>query len=280
MASPEKRPSWGLALGREAPPDPVELPGGTYRLEKVFKHDFFAFTACYRRERDRDVDPSDRIILKIGRKAPLFGLPLSWIGRLHARHEGRALAAVDDLDVVPRFTGYYGKYGLSHAYVEGSQLGSVERVPDDYFARLREGLAKIHQRKMAYVDLEKLENVLVGDDGRPYLFDFQIAYRWPFRHGGELWPFRWLRTRLQHADEYHVGKLQRRMRRDQMTADEIVASRRRPLPVRLWSVLTRPIVRVRRRVLHTIDPRATCKRRRNGSIALRRRGECGAPQGE
>jgi len=273
MASPKKRSSWGLALGREDPPDPVELEGGTYHLEQVFKHDFFAFTACYR-------GAKDKVILKIGRRASLFGLPLAWIGRLHAWHEGHALAAVDDIDVVPRFTGYYGKHGLSHAFVEGHQLAKGEHVPDDFFARLRSGLAEIHRRKMAYVDLEKPENVLVGDDGRPYLIDFQIAYRWPFRRGGELWPLRWLRTRLQRADEYHVSKLQRRTRRDQMSDDEIAASRRRPLPVKLWTQVTRPIVNARRRILHRIDPGPTRKRKRDGRIALRRRGERSVEQGE
>lgn len=265
MPSPKKSSPWGLALGREAPPDPVELPGGTYRLQTVLKHDFFAYTAYYRGERDS-------VIVKIGRKAPLWFIPLSWIGRLHAWHEGHVLQALDDLDIVPRFTGYFGKHGLSHEYVEGRQLARGEHVPDDYFEQLHAGLARIHGRKMAYVDLEKPENVLVGEDGRPYLIDFQIAYRWPFRRGGELWPFRWLRKRLQLADLYHARKLQRQMRKDQMSEEEIAASRRRPLPVKLWTQVTRPIVQARRRIMHRLEP-GPRKRRRDGGISLRRRGE-------
>ena len=41
--------------------------------------------------------------------------------------------------------------------------------------QLRADLAEIHRRGMAYVDLEKCENVLVGDDGAPLLTDFGIA---------------------------------------------------------------------------------------------------------
>lgn len=245
--SDEHTPYWLKALGRGTAPAVIELRGHVYRLERVFKHDFFALTACYAGE-------AGKAVLKIGRRQSLFGLPLSWIGRLHARHEQRVLQELEDLDVVPRFLGAYGKHGFAHEYVEGHDLRKGEHVPDDFFDRLRSGLAEIHRRGMAYVDLEKCENVLVGDDGRPYLFDFQIAWNWPRRWGSELWPLRWIRGRLQQADRYHVSKLQRRTRPDQLTPDELEASRRRPPHVKAYSVLTRPLTRMRRRVLNRIDP--------------------------
>ncbi len=247
MEVPKETPSWLLALGAEPTPETIELDGVLLRRERIFKHDFFAFTAVYRGDRGR-------VVLKIGRKASFFGLPLSWIGRLHAWHESAVLGEVGDLEIAPRFTGRYGKHGLTHEFIPGHQLARGEHVPDDFFDRLRSGVAEIHRRKLACVDLEKAENVLVGDDGRPYLFDFQIAFRWPFRRGGELFPFRWLRAKLQAGDRYHVTKLQRRCRPDQMTPEELAASQHRPLPVRLYTSATRPITRIRRRVLDRIVP--------------------------
>lgn len=240
-------PPWLLALGKEAPPETIGLGDAAYRLERVFKHDFFAFTALYQ-------GAHGRVVLKIGRRAPILGIPLSWIGRIHAWHESSVFREVDDLEIVPRFTGRHGRHGITHEYVPGHQLERGEHVPDDFFERLREGLAALHRRDLAYVDLEKPENVLVGDDGRPYLFDFQISYRWPFRRGGNLLPFRWLRQGLQSADRYHVRKLQRRTRPDQMSPAEIAAARRRPFPVELWTRVTRPLVWLRRRLLSRIDP--------------------------
>jgi len=117
------------------------------------------------------------------------------------------------------------------------------------------------------VDLEKAENILVGDDGRPFLFDFQISWYWPRRFGGRLWPVTLLRNRLQQADRYHCRKLQRRMRPDQMTDEEIAASRRRPFHMRVYSVLTRPFTRMRRRLLNRIDP--SQKRGERGRIHSR-----------
>ncbi len=246
MTSSPRTPSWLKALGRAAPPETIELAGGTYRLDRVLKHDFFAFTARYEGERER-------VILKIGRKAGFFGLPLGWIGRLHAWHESAVFEALQDLETVPLFTGRYGRHGLTHLYIEGHDLKKGEQVPDDFFPRLRADLKEIHRRGMAYVDLEKCENVLVGDDGRPYLFDFQISWRTP-GFGGERWPLSRIRSILQTGDLYHLAKLQRRTRPDQMSDTEITDSRRRPFFVRLHTLLTRPLTKLRRRVLNKIDP--------------------------
>ncbi|MFT5289060.1 MAG: hypothetical protein ACI82F_001119 [Planctomycetota bacterium] len=250
--SPKKTPAWLLALGREEPPAEVDLESGRYRLKKIFKHDFFAFTARYdRTQPDQEFD----VVLKVGRKAWMFFVPLGWIGRLHAWHESRVLQRVDDLEVVPAFTGRWGKHGFSHAFVPGDELKKGSPVPDDFFARLQVGLNEIHARGMAYVDLEKPENVLVGEDGAPYLFDFQIAFYWPRKAGGYLPPLTWIRTWTQRSDQYHLMKLRRRVRPDQMSEEELLSSRTRPLYVRVHNRVTRPFTHLRRRFLERVDPK-------------------------
>jgi len=241
------KPSFLLARGREPLPAEIELPGGTYRLTRVFKHDFFAATSLYTGEQGK-------VVLKLGRRASLFGLPLGWIGRWHARHESRLLRELADLDAVPAFAGMYGRDGFAHAYIEGHPLRRGEHVADDFFERLHAALSAMHARGIAYVDLEKCENVLVGDDSRPYLIDFQISWRWPWRYGGDWFPFSWIRRRLQRADFYHMRKLQRRTRPDQLNAEELRATYAKPWYVRLHGLLTRPFTLARRRVLARIDP--------------------------
>ncbi len=240
-------PTWLLALGGDPPPQEIQVGGESFRPERIFKHDFFAFTALY-------VGDRNRVVLKIGRRASFFGFPLSWIGRIHSWHESAVFQEVGDLEIVPRFRGRLGRHGLIHDYVDGHELEWGEHVPDDFFHRLRAGLEEMHRRGMAYVDLEKPENVLVGDDGRPYLFDFQISFRWPFRRGRDIPPFSWIRRLLQGGDRYHLDKLQRRCRPDQMTAEQIAASERRPFPVRVYSASTRPFIVIRRSILNRIDP--------------------------
>jgi hypothetical protein len=121
--------------GSPASPPTIELAEGTYHLDRVFKHDFFAATMRYR-------GADDAVVLKLGRQARLFGLPLSWIGRWHAAHETRMYRALGDLEVVPAFRGRYGKTGFVHAYVPGEPLTRKMPVADDFFDRLRAGIGR------------------------------------------------------------------------------------------------------------------------------------------
>jgi hypothetical protein len=261
---PEERttPSWLLALGKEQPPPEIELAGARYALERIFKHDFFAYTALY-------AGSAGRIVLKVGRKASFFGLPLAWIGRIHSWHESNVFREVEDLDIVPRFTGRWKRHGITHEYIDGHPLEKGERVADDFFPRLTAGLTEIHRRGLAYVDLEKCENVLVGVDGRPYLFDFQISWRWPFAWMRTRWPVTAIGRRFQAGDRYHLRKLQLRTRPDLFTPDELAAAKRKPFLVRLHGGLTRPLTLLRRFVLKHVDPG------RKPNDPTRRRGERG-----
>ena len=142
MAKNHKTPGWLLALGSEPVPGTIELGGRIHRLALIFKHDFFAYTALYQSEPGPPgASAVERVVLKVGRKASFCGLPLSWIGRWNAYHESAVFREVDDLEIVPRFTGRWGKHGITHEYIEGHPLQRGERVPDDFFARLATGLA-------------------------------------------------------------------------------------------------------------------------------------------
>jgi serine/threonine protein kinase len=120
-------------------------------------------------------------------------------------------------------------------------------VGDRFFPEFLQLIRDIHSRGMAYVDLEKPENILVGSDGRPYLIDFQIAFYVPPKLLGETTLMRFLRKLLQRADMYHVMKHYRRVRPDQLTAEQMAYGRRRPLPVRMGNVLIAPWKKIARK---------------------------------
>ncbi len=242
----QARSSW-CALGTVKPPDTVRAASDEYRFVRFFKHDFFAATALYQGQKGK-------VVVKFGRQAPIFGLPAQWIGRVLAWHESRAYAALADVEAVPEFLGRVGPTAIVHEFIEGEPLARGRWVPDDFFELLRAAIDTLHQRGMAYVDLEKRQNVLVGTDGKPYLIDFQICWDFPRQWGGELFPARWLRHRLQDGDLYHLTKLQRRIRPDQLTAAQIKASYRKPLYVRVHRWLTVPFLKIRRALLNRIDP--------------------------
>ncbi len=234
------------ALGRDDPAPEIVVAGRTYRRVKVFKHDFFAATALYQ-------GPAGKIVLKLGRRARFLGLPLAWIGRFLVGHEVRLYELVDGIPGVPRFTGRWGDHGFAHEFIEGHELTRGDVVDDDFFDRLSATIEALHRLDAAYVDLEKRENILVGDDGRPYLIDFQISWHLPANRGGRTWPARMILRVLQDADRYHLLKHRRRQRPDLLSADEWQASYEPPLSISWHRVLFRPLTRLRRKALRQIE---------------------------
>jgi hypothetical protein len=230
------------ALGDQDLPAEIDLDGCRYVRVRTFKHDFFAASGRYR-------DGERQIVLKVGRRAGFLGMPLGWIGRLLARHEADLFSRLADSEGIPRLSGMWGEDAIVHEFSEGHTLRRGDRMPDDFFERLEAMIGGLHRRQMAYVDLEKPQNVLIGEDGRPYLVDFQISWPWPVGWLARSAPGRWLGRRLQQGDLYHLRKLRRRFRPDQMTAAELAESYRRPWPVRLHRRLTQPATSFRRWVL-------------------------------
>jgi hypothetical protein len=227
------------ALGRDRLPEKVELIDGEYLLSQTIKHDFFAVTGFYERADGR------RAVVKMGRTAPLAGLPLEWIGRWLCGRELRFYQRLADVPNVPAVLGRVGRTGFAHAYVQGRPLSREHPVPDGFFARLQELMVELHRRKMAYVDTNKPQNILLGDDGKPHLIDFQIS--WEARGFN---PFsRWWLGRLQRADVYHILKHKRRMRPDELTEGERkIAEYKSPL-IRLHRIVFKPYFVIRRWIM-------------------------------
>ncbi len=244
---PRSKPAYLKALGNRPLPTSVEAGGNTYQYVQTFKNDFFAITSLYEGD-------AGKVILKAQRQASFLLIPMRWAGRILAAREQNSMIRLQGVCGIPRLIGTWSTTGLIREFIEGRTLADVARVDDDFHSRLRELMETIHQREMAYVDLEKPGNVLVGEDGKPYLFDFQIAWYWPRKWGGQLWPMRALLRKLQSGDCYHLVKLQRRSRPDQLSPEVLRASYHKPWFVRLHSVLTRPLTRLRRRILRRIDP--------------------------
>lgn len=217
------------ALGLAGLPATVAVEGVSYALERVVKHDFWAGTGFYIRPDDPAIDRLPRrVVVKINRRTSLLGLPLRPIGRWLCARERRAYVALRDLpNVPPLLAGDATDTGLIHAYVDGAPLSKEAAIPDGFFAELLGAIERLRERGFAYVDTNKPANILLGDDGRPYLFDFQISY-----DAARLWPpalGRAVLRQFHRADVYHVLKLKRRFRPDQLTdADRAALARGRP----------------------------------------------------
>ena len=226
------------------------LGGRTYRLEKTLKQDFFAATGRY-------VGPDgDRVCLKHYHTEPFLGLSLEWAGRLMADREVRHYRLLQDLGNVPHLVGRVGRSAFVHAWVEGTDLlDRKDRLPDDFFDRLETLVGTIHARGMAYVDMNKPDNVLVDEAGRPVLIDFQISWAPRLGRGPVSGLKRRLLAMFQEADRYHVRKLKRLYRPDLMTPEERAASKRRPWFLNLHKAVGAPLRDLRRKFLEWVGAR-------------------------
>jgi hypothetical protein len=245
--APRARPPWLRALGREEPPEVVTVGGVDYRRVELFKHDSWAATATY-------AAGPRRIICKFNRKQSVFGLPCRWIGLWLACRESSFLKLLGDQPLVPNDLGPVYAEGkplpnaVARQFIAGHPLGHREAVGDEFFAELQRVLDVVHSRDVAYVDLHKRENVLVGDDCRPHLIDFQVSFALPKNRLGRVCT-RWFLHTLQRMDDYHVTKLHRKCRPDQcrMTTRELDAVR--PTFVRVHRLFAQPLRWLRRKFL-------------------------------
>jgi len=218
-------------LAREPLPDRVRLEGSNYIVVGILKADTFA--ANYLLDRERD---GTRHVLKISRfrwsRLPRIMVPLD----VETDHEVAIYRRLATVEGVPPLTGRPGRFAFLHAYVPGRCIGPDVDLPPDFFDQLEDLVARVHARGVAYVDMEKEENILLGDDGRPHLIDFQISVAWPA----------WLRRRFQAEDLRHLLKHRARLARATLAEGELDRVWRRSLALNVHRMLTRPYFLLRR----------------------------------
>ena len=198
------RPKLFRALGTSEPPPHVEVGDCRYELIEVLKHDSWAATAVY-------ASAGEKIVCKFNRQQRIGPVGMKWLGRRLAARENYLLRKLSDLPNVPGYRGPVTVDGqpqrnvAAHVFVEGHPLRRDETPSEAFFTELYETLETMHRRGVVYVDLHKAENILVGDDGRCHLIDFQVCYIRPANRllaGMLLW---WERM-LEGMDRYHFRK--------------------------------------------------------------------------
>jgi hypothetical protein len=231
------------ALGARDLPESFTLDGATYEREREIKHDFFAATGFY-----LAVDnPKHRVVLKMSRDADFCGLPLTWLGRFLCHREMRFYRKLADLPNIPPLLGTVGETGFVHGYAPGTPLSKDRPIPDTFFDDLWRLIHELHNRDIAYVDTNKPQNILHGDDDRPHLIDFQISY--DLVELGNTFLNRWLLRKLQREDFYHLLKHKKSLRPDLMTAEDWTNVERRSWFITIHRAIATPIRKVRRRTL-------------------------------
>jgi serine/threonine protein kinase len=159
----------------------------------------------------------------------------------------RFYRALSDLPNVPPLIGKVGETGFAHAFAPGTPLSKDRPIPDSFFNELHQLMEELHRRNIAYVDTNKPQNILHGEDDHPHLIDFQISYDLV-----DLWntPInRWILRRMQREDFYHLLKHKKSLRPDLMSPEEIAQSEKRSWIIKVHRAIATPFRKIRRRTL-------------------------------
>jgi hypothetical protein len=225
-------------------PQVLRLADGSYHFERTLKADMFSSNMLYRHE-------GKSYVLKRSRIRAFWGMLLFPLAVVVARREYRTYQQLQDLPGVPRLGPRVGWTAFLHEYVPGATLRATPKrgaINDEFFPRLRETIEALHRRRFFYLDLAKSDNIIVGEDGRPYLIDFQVCVRFPpvgTFLGRLLDP---LFELCREEDLYHFCKLRRKWRGDQLTGDESVRARRTRFGKFWWRWMSRPYLAMKRRI--------------------------------
>jgi hypothetical protein len=253
---PRPRPAVLRALGREEPPTSVELDGEIFHRVETLKHDSWAATAVYR-------SATRTAKCKFNRTQAILLLPMGWLGRLLAARERWFMNRLAGIQGIPESLGDVRVDGrphgnaVAHAWIEGHALAEREWVDDRFFPTLEAILGAVHRRGVAHVDLHKRENLLVDEEGRPHLIDYQISFGLPADGRIARLLLGGLLRLLQRCDEYHLLKHRVKHRPDQVRISRADMQRLRPWWIRAHRCVAVPFRTVRRRLLTAVRVRST-----------------------
>jgi len=265
--NPKPRPPWLRAMGKLDPPTHVTIAGQPFTRLTLYKHDAWAATCLFADEHD----PDRRAIVKFSRRSPIGLIPMAWAGRALTNRETRLLHRTAQTPGIPNDLGQVTWQQPNHTaptpdpataareYLPGQTLKDLKKgsgtVSDTFFDQLDAIVDALHHADVAYVDMDKADNIIVTPDGQPALIDFQIHFAIPPRLPLGRLALGWLLRTLQRSDRYHLMKHKLRTRPDLYPGGEAQLDQLRPPAVRLWRQLSKGPQRLRRQLLTRLGVR-------------------------
>ena len=169
-----------------------------------------------------------------------------WFGRIVAPvliwREASALKRLDGIVGVPQLYRQLDARGVLIEYLPATPWPQA-RPSEAAYERLEALVQAMHERGVAHCDLRAPSNMLVADDGTPYIVDFVARVC-----RGQVWnlPWNWVFRQFVGADESALAKLRVRFAPSLATAaDRALLAERGPVErvARAIGERTREIVR-------------------------------------
>jgi hypothetical protein len=170
-----------------------------------------------------------------------------FVGMLANHREIRIYRRLKGVPGIPRNYGSVDRYALLLSYIPGRNTGEClpGELDPSFFSRLREIVDAIHARGVVLCDLRNTKNIMVGDEGEPYIVDLCTA----FRRGGRLSVLRNFLFDIFYQDDLlGIAKLKKNLAPDLLNEEER-KKLERGLIFQAQAIRTRNLAR---RVLKTI----------------------------
>jgi serine/threonine protein kinase len=134
----------------------------------------------------------------------------NFIGRFLIWREKKAYRRLKGVKGVPVLYGVVEGLALVLEEIQGRSIEGLDRekrLPVQFFEALRDLVERVHRRGLCHCDLKRAANVLVGNDGQPYIIDWSaVILEREFR----FFPARLIYKRFLVDDFHAVIKLQLR----------------------------------------------------------------------
>lgn len=150
------------------------------------------------------------------------------VGPILIRREYGALRDLIGVKGIPQLVGKLDRYALAMEHIKGASLENISKgmLTDEFYADLRGVVNDFHARGVAHCDLRSRGNVMLGNDGKPYVVDFAACV---YRGRGINPLTRWLFNQFVLADNNAVLRIKQRLSPELLT-DEDKAALATPLP--------------------------------------------------
>jgi hypothetical protein len=142
-----------------------------------------------------------------------------FVGLISTWNEARMYRKLAGIAGIPHCHGTLDRYAVVIEYIRGRNASQVQpgELPHEFFHRLKRIVDAVHARRIVLCDLRNKKNVLVSENGEPYLIDLCTA----FERGGRWNLIRtWIYGIFSQDDEMGLSKLKRRLAPELLTPEE------------------------------------------------------------
>jgi serine/threonine protein kinase len=142
---------------------------------------------------------------------------LRWTLGLWLIHkEWKIYSRLKGLKGIPQPVERIDRFAFAMEYIPGKAVGRDETLSPSFFSELERVLRDVHSRGVVHLDLRHKGNILVSNERKPFLIDFNSSFS--FKDGGLL--HRFLFPLLRWVDWGGLLKLKERASPSSMTPDE------------------------------------------------------------